>query len=699
MIVLAVEVNSVTNKDDGTGDSTQHGLDHVVLLCLALLGVFASFKQAHAVSARWSFEQAYDNVNDGDWYKGYDNETATLAWGESYVMMSLASMYRATLDPMYLDRLAMHIDGVLTQRDDARGLTDYRGVSGACWRNLHYQPDNQAYCYVVHTGMLTYPMVEYARLVRRDGLEEELAPDGESHGSKASRYITAAQQSVAFHEDQWNQAGYYIFRPDATFLDYAGTDVPLNQSNALGRTLIVLYELTGEESYRQKAEALAVRFREQCTTGADGTLLWNYWGGAYTGSGEDISHAALNVGFAVLAAQQGFGFSAQDMSAMARTFVERVYVDDATFSDRIGGGSTNGSSYRPQVGRWVILSPMRTSIYTAVRDVYERDYAPDSVGSGSILYGWALLAEYEPPLCSHFFYYVDWADQGAFMQATAVNANILTKPPELSAPCMIPLQVHMPRRTTAAQWDGQAYHRVAKWQATGDFVLRRLGYEPSWPHVYWQDGVLFEFEDNFVSSDGIEVMLAQQGKTPVINSDPPTTATIGTIMAYPAMADGDEPLWWSLPAFARGARVDASTGLVTWTPQQTGSFDFMLRVENDWGAYEQEFSIQVSDPGGADAGMDDGTDGGLDAGADPGTDVDAGQDSGVDAGADDIHDAGMDASTDDGEPQADPGSDTDNGTEQTEEVLSSGGCACSSSARQTPALLFFLLALMIRRIR
>jgi len=282
-MVRAMEVNSVTNKNDGMGDPTRHGLDLAVLLFLTLLGVFASLNQAYAVSARWSFEQAYDNVNDGDWYLDYDNETATLAWGEAYVMMSLASMYRATLDPMYLDRLAQHIDGVLAQRDDARGEADYRGVSGACWRNLHYQPDNQPYCYVVHTGMITYPIVEYARLVRVHGLADELAPDGESHGDKATRYIAAVEQSIAFHEDQWNPAGYYVFRPDATFLDYAGTDVPLNQSNALGRTLVILGALTGNESYREKPKLwqsdfassaqriLMVRF---CgTTGAEHILV------------------------------------------------------------------------------------------------------------------------------------------------------------------------------------------------------------------------------------------------------------------------------------------------------------------------------------------------------------------------------------------------------------------------------------------
>jgi MYXO-CTERM domain-containing protein len=561
---------------------------------------------AGGVSARWAYEDAYDNVNGGDWYRDSDNETATLAWGESYVMMSIAALYRATGDPVYLDRLAWHVDGVLANRDDARGVTDYRGVSGACWQNQHYQPANEPYCYVVHTGMLTWPMVEYARLVYAQGLESEVAPDGETYGAKAGRYVVAAEQSVAYHDDQWSASGYYFFRSDAAFLSFPGTDLPLNQSNALGRTLLALYELTSTPAYLDKATALAIRFRNQCTTAADGALLWNYWGGTYSGDGEDISHAALNVGFAVMAQQHGVGFSSADVDAMAATFTERIYVDDATFSDHVGGGAVNGSSYRPQVGRWVVLTPRRSTVYTAVRDLYERDYAASGVGSGSLLYGWALLAEFELPLCVHFFYSVDWDDQGPHREATAYGANLLTEPPALTSGCMIPLQVDVPRQTVTAQWDGSSYHRVAEWQPTSGFVLRRFGYETAWPFVYSQNGVLFQFEDTFVAGDGILVMEPGPFVTPTIDSNPPTTLEVGQTLAYAATGSGDAPLWWSLDVFPPGARVDAATGAVTWTTVEPGAVNFVLRLENDWGTDEPRFWVNVTDPPGPDAGPDDG---------------------------------------------------------------------------------------------
>src|SRR5688572_15437781 len=176
------------------------------------------------VSARWSFEDAYDGVEGGDWHIGQNNETATLAWGESYVMMSLASMFRVTGHRMYLDRLAQHLDAVLEQRDDVRGVADYRGISGACWRNTSYQEGGQPYCYAVHSGMLIYPMVEFVRLSEGRAWIDEPSYDAESYADKAARYLVAAEETVAFHEDEWNAAGYYIARADATFLSFAGQD-------------------------------------------------------------------------------------------------------------------------------------------------------------------------------------------------------------------------------------------------------------------------------------------------------------------------------------------------------------------------------------------------------------------------------------------------------------------------------------------
>ncbi|MCX4239675.1 hypothetical protein [Paraliomyxa miuraensis] len=562
-----------------------------------------------AVTPRWSFEDAYDNVADGDWYMGQDNTSANLAWGESYVMSALAAMFRATRHPMYLERLAAHADAVLQQRDDALGATDYRGVSGACWRNTSYQAGGEPYCYAVHTGMIVQPMLEFVAALRTEPrFESRVAPDGETLGEKAERYLVAAQESVAFHEFEWNPAGYYVFAPDATFLAYAGQDQPLNQSNALGRVHVLLAELAPGGDDEAKAIALASRMQSMITVGGDGAYLWNYWGGPYAGNGEDVSHAAINADFMALCAAHGLVFDEADVRGLATTFMERVYVNDGTFSDWVGGGSTNDPGYRPQVGRWLALSRARTGVYTAVRDLYDADYPSGGIGSGSLLLGWALLAEHEPRLCAPYFYVVDWDDLGDARQATAYGANLLTVPPELSQPCAVEVTFDAARVTDVEQWDGDAYHRGATWRATAGFVTRHIPYDPSWPFVYDGTGVLFQFADAFVPGEGIVVSEPRQLVLPAITTEPALAAEVGVPWAYAPQGTGDPPYWWSLTDSPGDADIDPATGAMSWTPPAIGSYAFTVRLANDVGFVEQSFVIDL-----VDGGLDESGDGGTDA--------------------------------------------------------------------------------------
>lgn len=585
---------------------SRNGEQHAKMLSMRwLLSWILLFSApVHATESWWTFHESYHHPGGGDWYMGTDNSEAILAWGESYVMSGLTAMFRANPDPYWLDRLARHADAALALRDDVRGVTDYRGVTAACWQNTHYQPEDQAYCYVVHSGMIATPMAEFARLVSAEKLENELAYDGQTFGEKAAAYQSAAEAVVAAHDDQWNEAGYYIFRSDASFLTYAGVDLPLNQSNAMGRLLLVLYDLTGETEYRRKAEALGVRFKAQLTA-----YRWNYWGGSYSGNGEDVSHAAINVDFAAMLAARGLVFTYADMVGFSDTFMNHVYIDDGTFSDFVGGGPTNSSSYRPQVGRWLRLTPWRTSVYTAVRDLYETHYVATS-SSASMLLSWGLLAEFELKHCEHFFYHVDWYDpdpgnEGDFRSATAYGGNILTRPVTLSKPCMIPLNVEMEQRITVGQWDGDQYHRLATWQPqTG---RRFIPYEPKWPFVYYDGGVLFQFADPKFTGEGVRVQESVGLLAPSITSSPPTIGWIGEPVSYAATGEGDAPFWWSLATFPTGARVDRGTGVVSFVPTAPGTYAFTLALDNDAGRAEQPFEVVVEpeDTGGPDTGDSD----------------------------------------------------------------------------------------------
>ncbi|MBC8067549.1 MAG: hypothetical protein IAG13_04375, partial [Deltaproteobacteria bacterium] len=484
---------------------------------------------------------------------------------------------------------------------------------------MSYQAE--PYCYAVHTGQIITPMLEFVHAVQSSPWAEQLAADGESFADKADRYLVAAQESVAFHEFEWDDDGFYRFPADLGSLPSPGGAQPLNQSNALGRAHILLAAITGDPEQLAKATALATYFRAQIDTGGDGAYLWNYRGGAYANVGEDISHAAINVEFAVMAAEHGIVFDQDDVAAFARTFTRRVYVNDATFADHVGGGETNTSSYRAQIGRWLMLAPSSPTVYAAVRDVYERDYPAASLGSGSVLLGWALLAEHEPKLCAPFFYAADWDDQGDVREATAYAANIQTIPHALDATCLVPVEHDAPRATVVEQWDGEAYHPVASWTASGAAVTKHVPYDPSWPFVYASDGVLFQFEDAFTAGSGIVVHEPAVLTPPSITSTWPSSIAPDVALDHVPSASGDEPRWWTLVDGPSDARIDPASGVVTWTAPSEGSHAFVVRLDNRVGSDELAFELAVEvpsadstdDDGGSEHGGDSGSEGAVDS--------------------------------------------------------------------------------------
>jgi hypothetical protein len=343
-------------------------------------------------------------LNGGEGYKGYNNETATLAWGESYIMMAYDAMYGATGDPYYLKKLADHADGVLQQRDDVRGVSDYRGVSAACWRDLHYQDDNSPYCYVVHSGMIIYPMLQLVLRVDADPTLETVPTfDGGNLLEKANEYRARSMETVAAHDWQWHEGpfadeGYYLFPTDAPPGVPSG-NLPSNQQNALARAMVALYQTTGDPLYADRVERMARLFLRATELNGN-AYVWDYWNllgdTGFDGPGEDISHAAINVDFAAVATAAGLYFDAADMAHFVATFTDNVAAGDGEVHDRVDG-SGNSGSYEIQSGRWLGLSAWdrNREIYFTTQGVFEELFDWSSAGGGSGLLGVANLALWE----------------------------------------------------------------------------------------------------------------------------------------------------------------------------------------------------------------------------------------------------------------------------------------------------------------
>lgn len=115
--------------------------DVLAAACFVAIPLFASCRSVPSSvpatgGGKGAFDTrpAYDQLMQAQGQKSLRGpDTGYLAWGESYVMASFVTMYEATDDTAYLDRLVQHADSVLARRDSVVGTKDYRGRSLPGW--------------------------------------------------------------------------------------------------------------------------------------------------------------------------------------------------------------------------------------------------------------------------------------------------------------------------------------------------------------------------------------------------------------------------------------------------------------------------------------------------------------------------------------------------------------------------------------
>ncbi|MBM3497929.1 MAG: hypothetical protein FJX74_04580, partial [Armatimonadetes bacterium] len=327
-------------------------------------------------------QAAGDSASGRDWRRLADQSLAgfdvlpdddadgygELAWGVSYGMMALNVLYEATRDTQYLDRQVRVIEQVLAKRDSVLAerhgperYVDYqRGRVLQAWGTGHYSGGRHT-CWAVHAGMLAYPMAEFARLVRSGG-----GPALQRYRDAAEGFVPQVEAALGEFDAEWREGprpgqGYYVFP--------GGGLLPNNQMNAPGRALFALADATGKSAHRARAGKLAAFFRSKLTHVPDrDCYFWAYSQGSPEGppgSGEDVSHAAINAHFAYLAWERRASFTDVDMQRLARTVTRGVYLGEGRFAATLGGTAPN-DSLTAQIGRWGFLARFDPNVERAI---------------------------------------------------------------------------------------------------------------------------------------------------------------------------------------------------------------------------------------------------------------------------------------------------------------------------------------------
>lgn len=260
---------------------------------------------------------------------------------------------------------------------------------------------SQFYVFAVHTGMVAYPLALFARIVAEGkGLRGR-------YGPAADRALAAAAAAIAFHDDEFRIAdgiGDYVW-PKGAPIPFDGLIQPYNQSHGPGQAMAELYRVTGDDSYREKIEAMLAGFARGVTTDADGAYVWNYWPvhselyrGYQAAEGlstytpyysavrtiEDISHAAITVEFLAAADAAGIRHGELDLTAVATTFVVNVIRSSTEVWYRVNGTADAVPSNAVQAARWMLYARYEPEIYAQSLRVYNAVQLVPSQGSHAL---------------------------------------------------------------------------------------------------------------------------------------------------------------------------------------------------------------------------------------------------------------------------------------------------------------------------
>jgi hypothetical protein len=306
-----------------------------------------------------------------------------LAWKESHRLAAYLSMCEATGDTGYLNKAMPEIDEILKIRDDRMGRRDeIRDTILPAWCSTKYSKGKQ-HAWIVHAGMITYPVARWVYLVTADSTLNA------RYQTTADRYLHAVTETVQIFDTEWregpaNGEGYYQSA-------YTGKCLPYNQQNALGRTLVMLWLVTGNPHYREKAEKFGAFFKNRLRV-LDGRYVWRY--AADRLEIEDIMHAAINIDFAVVCFRSGMVFSLDDMTKFVGTLKWCSKENGSAAFSVDGKGEHTGSPWLTHWGHLAFFDlGIRPRLFRHLQNASTENYAIGLAGA-------AYLVETQYPLSS-----------------------------------------------------------------------------------------------------------------------------------------------------------------------------------------------------------------------------------------------------------------------------------------------------------
>lgn len=288
-----------------------------------------------------AFQNAEKNPTDNGRYFG---------WAVSINSFAALTAFDRTGEVRFAELAAEALTKTLAHRDDRIGRRDeVRGRVMKAWGGTRYLKDGRYSTNITLTGRVSFVLLLFAELVRRN--PTQLA----HYDSLAADFLAAARESMDDYADEFavtGDAGYYL-RPTHEDIE------PLNHMSWAGKALILLHALTGERKYREMAEGMA-RYFKRTMVYEDESVYWPYQAdaeGVPIHPIERVWKARTSAQFILFAWQHGVVFTDDDVKAVARTILTRVFRSDGRVSARIDGAFYDMERVKGFRGNYLSITP------------------------------------------------------------------------------------------------------------------------------------------------------------------------------------------------------------------------------------------------------------------------------------------------------------------------------------------------------
>lgn len=333
--------------------------------------------------------------------------SAELAWFESHLLQAYLEMFAATADTSWLDHFVIHTDTIFALMRDAPDTGEfwpgYR--DGFCgWGTSRYDPQHRYQEYLVHDAHICLPVARFIRLIFSEPVLHARFLD------RARYYLDRIERNIIA---KWF-SNWHVNRGNGEALSEFGgwRTLPLNQSLVFGELLLVLSNTIHSPLYQRRCQEVPTAFYQETPDSMAqlfwqslqwqsryGAYVWSYWPGrTRTDRWEDISHANLDISFAIACQESGTVFSAGDLAAFGNTLTGLMWNGSTQqprfFSYVNGTGPLDNTCC---LAGWLRLCRYQPLCYwlisAAMTDALER--LPDNCHS-SIALVMATLARFQP---------------------------------------------------------------------------------------------------------------------------------------------------------------------------------------------------------------------------------------------------------------------------------------------------------------